>query len=286
MFISKRITSTLIISIIALACTASAFAQSKIGRDGLKQREFCSSDQFTNRDRVTQSEERRFTMPTSGSLSVDAVKNGGISVRSGDANEIEVRACVSAWGDTADQANAIVSSVRINNTGTIRAESGFDSNWSVTYQITVPRYTNLKLTANNGGISVSGVEGDLELETRNGGIALREIAGNVKGKTVNGGVSVSLSGSSWIGNGLDIETTNGGITLSLPETYAATIEASTVNGAVRSNIPELSVTTENIRGGWGPGGRSNQIVTALNGGGAPVKVSTKNGGITISGTKN
>ncbi|MBC7900512.1 MAG: hypothetical protein H7070_10730, partial [Saprospiraceae bacterium] len=41
--------------------------------------------------------------------------------------------------------------------------------------------------------------------------------------------------------------------------------------------------TENLKGDEGPGGsRAKRIATSLNGGGAPVKVITTNGGIRIN----
>jgi hypothetical protein len=101
------------------------------------------------------------------------------------------------------------------------------------------------------------------------------LAGDVKGKTRNDGVSVELSGNAWRGNGLDVETTNGGVKLSMPENYAARVETGTVNGGFKSEIIQLNMErNEKTRG--------VRINTALNGGGAPIRVVTTNGGIKIS----
>ena len=69
----------------------------------------------------------------------------------------------------------------------------------------------------------------------------------------------------------------------MPESYAANVETGTVNGGFRSDIPSLNVTQEDVKGdSWSAKSRSKRIQTALNGGGAPIRVITTNGGIQIN----
>ena len=127
------------------------------------------------------------------------------------------------------------------------------------------------------------MDGSSEFETVNGGINISNVSGSVKGRTTNGGVNVALTGASWRGSGLDVITTNGGVNITLPENYAATVETGTVNGGFKSDIPSLNVTEENIKGAdWTTRSRSKRITTALNGGGAPIRVITTNGGVKIN----
>ena len=247
--------------------------------------EFCSGNNNYGGDKVSHRELREFTVPASGTLRVDGERNGGISVKGGNVAEIQVRACVNTWGTSEENARAIAQNIKISTSGTIIAENKSDeSNWGVSYKITVPRNTDLELTAKNGGISIAGVDGNLEFTTVNGGISLNDVSGNVRGRTANGGVSVSLTGSSWRGNGLDVSTTNGGVKLNMPANYAANIETGTVNGGYKSDIPALSITTEDVKGEWNGRHRSKQINTSINGGGAPIRVKTTNGGVNISTT--
>ena len=118
------------------------------------------------------------------------------------------------------------------------------------------------------------VDATAEFETQNGGIHLSDVAGNVRGRTTNGGVHVELSGNSGKGTGLDLQTTNGGVHLSMPETYAARIETGTVNGGFKSDISALNIERTDNR-------RSVRFSTDLNGGGAPIRVVTTNGGVKI-----
>jgi hypothetical protein len=247
-------------------------------------KEFCSGDSWSNGEKVSFKELRESTIPSSGTIAVDGGKNGGIRVKGMDRADILVRACVQTWGATDEAARAAAGNIRIDTGGTIKAtNSASDENWGVSFELLVPRGTDLRLKAHNGGISIAGVEGNLEFETLNGGVSLWEVAGDVRGRTTNGGVTIALSGNSWTGSGLDVTTTNGGVHLSMPETYAANIETGTTNGGFRSNSPALNVTTEQVKG---PDRhqRATRLNTALNGGGAPIRVITTNGGVNISST--
>ena len=246
-----------------------------------KEKAFCSNSNWSSDEKVSVSDLRELTIPASGTVGVDAGKNGGVSIKGEERTDVLVRACVQAWSTSDEAARAAVNSIRINTSGTIKADSS-DENWSVSYQILVPRATNLNLKAHNGGVSISDVDGSSEFETHNGGVNLSNVSGSVKGRTTNGGVNVVLTGTSWRGSGLDVTTTNGGVKITMPEGYAANVETGTVNGGFKSDIPSLNVTQEDVKGDWSARSRAKRIQTALNGGGAPIRVVTTNGGIHIN----
>ena len=257
---------------VSAAASVSASAQKPAERES---RDFCSSN-YSSEKNVSYSETREMTLPATGQLSVDGGNNGGVRVRGENRSDVRVRACIQTWGTTEAAAKSVAESVKIGTSGVIKAEGeSNDNHWAVSYDIAVPRGTDLNLTAHNGGISIESVEGRLEFETTNGGVRLSDVAGDVKGRTTNGGVSVSLSGNSWKGGGLDVQTTNGGVSLSMPETYAAHVETGTVNGGFKSDIAALNVERTDRS-------RAARISTDINGGGAPIRVVTTNGGIRIS----
>ena len=240
--------------------------------------EFCSNN-WSNGDKVSGSELRETTI-SAGSLTVDGKRNGGISVKGENRSDILIRACVQTWGTTEDEAKQLAKNIRIETSGTVHAEGTTEeTNWSVSYQILVPRNTDLKLTTLNGGISIEDVEGRLEFDAKNGGIHLSNLAGDVKGRTTNGGLHIELAGSTWKGNGLDVETTNGGVHLTMAENYAARFETKTVNGGFKSDIAGLEVEREKDENGYRRQGVN--ISRDLNGGGALVRVVTTNGGVKI-----
>lgn len=277
---------------IAAACAAAAIGISATAAFGQehakidtkvkdKDRGFCQNWNWSSDERVSFNEVRELTVAAGGTIAVDAGKNGGVSVSGEDRSDVLVRACVQAWGSNDAAARAAANGIKIDASGTIKAEgTPSDQNWSVSFQLVVPRRSDLKLTAHNGGISIANVEGNIEFETHNGGVSLKNLAGDVKGRTNNGGVNVALAGNSWKGSGLDVVTTNGGVNLTMARNYAAQIETGTVNGGFKSDIPELNIATENLKGGWGR--RPRTVTQSINGGGAPIKVVTTNGGIKIN----
>ncbi len=241
---------------------------------------FCDNDNWSNGDNVTFKELREMTAPAVGTITVDGRQNGGISVRGENRSDVLIRACVQTWGKTDDAAKSIAGDIKINTSGTIQAEnSSGDKGWSVSYEISVPRSSNVDLTAHNGGLSVKGVDGSINFTTQNGGVNLDGVAGTVKGRTTNGGINVRLVGSSWKGTGLDVQTTNGGVNIHVPENFAAHVEAGTTNGGFTSDIvglqPEKGDGNKYYQ-------RKTRVNTDLNGGGPLVRIITTNGGVRIN----
>ncbi len=239
-------------------------------------RDFCSSN-WSNNDRFSTSDLRETTIAASD-VNVDGKRNGGISVVGENRSDVLIRACVQAWAKSEAEANSIAKSVRVETNGTIQASSADgEKNYSVSYEIRVPRNSNLNLNTMNGGIRISNVEGNINFEANNGGVMLSNLAGDVKGKTANGGLKVELNGTGWKGAGLDVQTTNGGVKVEMPNDYAARFETKTVNGGFSTDFAELKVQRgENNRQ------QGINLSRDLNGGGATVRIVTTNGGVSVN----
>ena len=220
-------------------------------------------------------EVRESNMP-GGALTVDAGQNGGISVEAWDRNDVRVRAVIRTNARTTERARQLATGVQIQSGGGRVSATGPDierrENWSVSYRINVPRRTDLDLSATNGGITINGVAGNLRFDTTNGGVRLADLGGRVNGRTTNGGLTVNLSGDRWDGEGIDVETSNGGVTLSIPDNYNAELEARTINGGLSVDFP-ITIQGE-LSGRRG-------ITTTLGSGGPTVRVRTNNGGLKI-----
>lgn len=227
-------------------------------------------------DRPVACEVRQYSVTAAGTLAIDAEPNGGIEVRGGPRNDVLVEAKVSAQAESEERAQQIVKAVQVSAgsdkvsasgpTGLGRRES-----WSVSYRLSVPTISSLSLRTTNGGIAIHDVDGEIDFRTVNGGVKLTNLAGNVKGRTSNGGVDVDLDGPGWRGEGLDVETNNGGVHLRIPEQYSARLETGTVNGGFNIDFP-LAVQ----------GRIDRQVVADLGAGGPPIRVRTHNGGVKVS----
>lgn len=253
----------------------------KIEKSEYKSTAFCSNNNWSSDSKVSVADLREMVMPAGGTISVDAGRNGGVSVKGTERNDVLVRACVQAWGMSDEAARGLAQSIRINASGgTVKADGpgGEEQGWSVSYQILAPRNSNLKLWASNGGISISNIDGSAEFETKNGGVSLYGVSGDFRGRTTNGGVNVTLLGNSWRGNGLDVTTTNGGVHISMPANFGARIQTGTVNGGFSSDIAGLTAPKHDEYGRRQP----VRIDQEINGGGALIKAMTTNGGVRIT----
>jgi hypothetical protein len=224
-------------------------------------------------DGVRVCEIREVTLEARGAVAVDAAPNGGIRVHAWDGNGIRLRARVEARARSEERAEELVSDVEIGTDGTIRADgprTGRREWWTVTFELFVPRDTDLDLRSVNGGITIEGVNSRIAFETVNGGVDLEGVGGDVRGRTTNGHLEVTLTGRSWEGDGLDVRTTNGGVELTIPEDYAARLETATVNGSLQADFP---VTVQGRIG--------RQMTLQLGSGGSTLRARTTNGSVNL-----
>jgi DUF4097 and DUF4098 domain-containing protein YvlB len=260
----------------ALLCLAAsaALAQS----DGQRYTLTCR-DQGTSygdgSSRARNCEVKEQTLAAGGALDVDASQNGGISVKGWGRDEVLVRYRVQTQARTQAEADNLAAQIRLNTAGgRIRAEGpegGRNAHWDVSYELFVPREsTTIALRTQNGGISIADVRGRVQFEATNGGVSLKRLGGSVSGETVNGGLSVELTGSNWDGEGLDVKTTNGGLSVSVPENYSAHLETGTVNGGFNVSPSIAEVTRETKR-----------LSLSLGAGGPNLRIHTTNGGVSI-----
>ncbi|PYS24304.1 MAG: hypothetical protein DMF72_05650 [Acidobacteria bacterium] len=218
------------------------------------------------------------TLPAGGQTTVDGKQNGGISIKGWDRNEILVRAKIESRAPTQSEADSLAQQVRIETTAlNIHAEgpeSRDDYQWYVSFEVFVPRRSDLSLQAHNGGISISDVSGRIGFKTMNGGVSLKRVGGAVAGSTTNGGVHVELAGARWEGEMLNVTTTNGGVNIAMPDNYSAHLEAATTNGNVSSDFALNVPLTERHR-------MPKEISVDLGSGGPTIRAITTNGGVRI-----
>jgi hypothetical protein len=209
-------------------------------------------------------------------IAFDSGRNGGVVFKGWDQEGMEIHARIQAKADTDAEARELARSIRFEigpTGGRAVGPAPGDDDWSVVYLVYVPRLRNLEGSAHNGPLAAEGVEGRIRFETRNGPIDLRDVGGDVYVRAQNGPISVELGGTTWQGAGLDAETRNGPISISIPANYSAILETGTVNGPFDTEIP-LQVRIE-------PGKSGRQFRAELGGGGPLVRVITTNGPVSI-----
>ena len=263
---------TLLIASLVTFTGVATFAQKEKDKD--KDRSMsCRQNNWYNDRLVGNCEIREQTLAPSGAtIAIDGRQNGGVNVKGWDQQQVLVRARVQTGAPTEAEAVELGRQIRIETSGAKIYASGpenrKDFHWDVSYEVFVPRRSDLSLETKNGGIAIADVNGRIDFTALNGGVVLKRVGGAVRGSTTNGGLVVELSGDRWDGDSLDVSTTNGGVIMSVPENYSANLQTGTVNGSVNTDFP---VTVQ---------GRINkQIALNLGSGGATVKAMTTNGGV-------
>jgi hypothetical protein len=244
---------------------------------GLSAADWCREVDRGNRY-VASCDVREQTLSRVTLLDVDPGGNGGIHVRGTSGATTRVRFRVVANAPDERDARELVEAVRVSSDGGRIRASGPDLRdgrwWNVEVEIETPRDTPLALSTRNGGIAIEGVSSRTRFETQNGGVSLADVSGDVQGRTTNGGLRIVLDGSRWQGEGLNVETTNGGVHLELPANYNAELHTETNNGGIDIDFP---IT---VRGQLSDLRR--RIDTTIGSGGAPLRVRTVNGGVRIA----
>jgi hypothetical protein len=227
-----------------------------------------------NRERVCEVRELGWRNPGS-SMRVDASPNGGVRVEGWDRDSVHVGIRIEAAARTESAAREIARRVRVTrNAGDLEADGPSDLArrewWMVSYEIFVPRRTNLTIETINGPLSVLDVNSRMDLRARNGPLTLRGVGGDVSARAQNGPLTIRLQGTSWDGARLDAETRNGPLVLEVPEGYNAELETGTINGPMTLGFP---IT---VQGRIGAGARQH-FSTTLGRGGARIRAVTTNG---------
>jgi hypothetical protein len=243
------------------------------GRDAARWLRDCRDDGGDDRVRHCEVRDTRLR-PAGRPFDLDATPNGGVSIVGWDGDSVLLRAFVQAQASTEAAARQIASEIRVSaDGGTVRASgpaSRRDRSWSVSYELFLPRRSDVTARSENGPVAARGVTGRLDLATHNGPVTLLGVGGDVRGRTQNGPVTVELSGARWDGLGLDAQTQNGPVSLTIPDGYSARLETGTLNGPMRIDIP---ITVQ--------GRITRQIETTLGAGGPTVRAVTTNGPVTV-----
>jgi DUF4097 and DUF4098 domain-containing protein YvlB len=137
----------------------------------------------------------------------------------------------------------------------------------VEYRIKVPEGARVEVETTNGAVRVSGTGGALRAETTNGSIEIADAGGSVEAATTNGSIRATFRRSPRSGE-QRFNTTNGAISVTLPDDASGEFEASTVNGGISSDFPlQVSgrIGGRRLRGRLGEGAARFELRT-VNGG--------------------
>jgi DUF4097 and DUF4098 domain-containing protein YvlB len=143
------------------------------------------------------------------------------------------------------------------------------SRCSLSVSVAVPASADVRIASTNGTIAVSQMGGSLDIGTTNGALRIADATGVLSLRTTNGSISVTRATSPEVTatttNGqVELEfagaptevlarSTNGGITVRVPEGEPYFVDVQTTNGHLRTEVEsdrtaERSVTAETTNG--------------------------------------
>jgi hypothetical protein len=160
---------------------------------------------------------------------------------------------------------------------------------TVRIEINVPQATTLDVSSADGSLSVSGVKGGARLVSSDGSIHVDNFDGELHAHSSDGSVEASgrfdlldlstsdghIAVEAWKGSRMNsdwnVRSSDGSITLRLPDDLAAFVDAWTSDGRIDLQIPlEVSGRVEKSR-----------VRGKLHGGGRTIQIHTSDGSITL-----
>jgi Putative adhesin len=196
--------------------------------------------------RETEQVDRTIPLQAGGSL---RLKNfsGDIRITGADASEVTIHAVRRATRSRLDRIKLSIESsgseVVINANDREDHDEDGDNVVDTTFEIRVPRQTNVDVTSFSSGITVADVDGRHRVNNFSGNVHLLNVSGPLRAKTFSGDVELQVSGSE--GADLRFSTFSGDISTDLPMTLVSKSRKqlhATLNGGGRD------VTVETFSG--------------------------------------
>jgi hypothetical protein len=213
--------------------------------------------------------EHTYPLQPGGSFELQNV-NGKVEVQGWDRPEVEIRATKTSTKSRSDLDRVHIDVSAKPDAVSVVTQYPQDEGVEVAvdYTIRLPHTARVeRISTVNGTLRISGVDILRDLHTVNGNIEIYEGGGTVHAKTTNGNVRLELAHFQSADEAA-AETTNGSVVLAVLPDAQARIEARSLNGDFRSELPlalESSLAPREIRGTLGKGGGAIRLRT-VNGG--------------------
>ena len=235
-------------------------------------------------------EEKQFNFFPGGKIEILTGVPGSLKIVGWQKSSVRVEAEKIIYYETAEKAKAFMQKsplrVRHNQTSTtIRAMTAPEppAIMEVNYTVYVPgEKTDINAKIEKGDFSIDGVTGWVEATIKEGSIEAKSMSGYFSGKTLKGDILVDMSGKNWKGYEFDALTQQGSATLRLPAEYSAALQLETSNGKVIVHYPPRVFEGEEIPAEIISRKNAQSLKAAVGDGGAPIKLVTYSGDITLS----
>lgn len=182
---------------------------------------------------VARAEER---IEVSGNrLTVTAHENGGISLRRSTTGAFSVLACKAAGATNLGAATALLARTSLSErAGVVSVDGPDDEQWVVHLIVGVPDGATIEASAQNGPLSLDGINATVFAQVQNGPLSLSDSQGAITARATNGPLSLTdMSGD------VEASVQNGPLTVTLDDAWqGGELRASVQNGPLQVNVPD------------------------------------------------
>ena len=228
-----------------------------------------------------------------GSIVIAQTSFGSIKVRGADVSDCNVTAKIRVQAPSEDEAKEIADQVEIllesdGKTLTIKVDKpklGNNRSVGVSFDIIVPRKTQLDCSTSFGAIKFADIAGDVKGKTSYSSVDCRDVVGAIEVGTSYGNINCSgitssdIVASSSFGNinikcseasdaelSAKITTSYGNIDFDGPNGFSGEVDLSTSFGAIKTDIPVTvkgSLSRDRVKGRVGDGGGKLSLKTSF-----------------------
>jgi DUF4097 and DUF4098 domain-containing protein YvlB len=235
-------------------------------------------------------EEREFNFFPGGKVEISIGVPGSLKIVGWKKGSVRVEVEKIIYYETPEKAKAFLqkSPVRIRHTQTatsIRAMGAPEPPAILEINLTVylpGEKTDINAKMDRGEFSISSVNGWVEATVKEGSLEAKSMAGYFSGVTQRGDIVVEMSGKHWSGLELGALTHQGSANLILPEEYSAALQLETRDGKITVNYPPRIEEGEEIPPEIVIRKNSQSLKASVGDGGAPIRIVTYSGDITLS----
>jgi DUF4097 and DUF4098 domain-containing protein YvlB len=142
--------------------------------------------------------------------------------------------------------------------------------------------TDINVKMGVGDFSIDSVNGWIEATVGEGSLEAKSMSGYFSASTKRGDIHVKMSDIRWRGLEFAALTQQGSVYLLLPAEYSAALQLETRNGKVVVNYPPRIVEGESIPPEVIIRNNAQSLKASVGEGGAPVKLATFSGDVTLS----
>ena len=236
-----------------------------------------------------QREEKQFNFFPGGKIEISAAASGSLKIVGWQKGSVRVEIEKIVYYLPPDQAKTETDKSRVRvrwgqTSATIQTTESQSAKMEVNLTVYVPGYkTDMRAKLNRGDFSIEGVNGWIEASiAAEGSLEAKSMSGYFSGNTLHGDISVDMTGKRWDGLEFAALTQHGSASLVLPLDFSAALQLETRNGKIVVDYPPQVVQGETVPPEIVIRKNSQSLKASVGDGGAPIKLVTYSGNVTLS----